>query len=260
MARMDAVMTAAVTLCALVVLSIASGCSSIGLGPSPNGGAGKGVIENPFLDTAWIQKQSQDRVVFRTKKGHRSLEVELPGDQPEFQDFMVPLTPQFAESIEGGEGRRPASLDADGVPMDQSYTERKPTATDLEIVNRMPQGNPADDRERQEIEQGLGLRPVEDPGPRGGTSYLASLDKVKQLFRLGRYEAGLLETDALLRSFPTDPRLYEMRGTLLDRLGYRDLAIRSWQQSVKLDPNNLALKAYLERKSDQSKWRKVSSE
>ncbi|HTL11093.1 MAG TPA: hypothetical protein VL588_01315 [Bdellovibrionota bacterium] len=256
---MDLALAGLVVTCLVVVLALTSGCSSMqqALGGGGGGDTAGRAISNPFQDTTWAERQSQERVVFRSKKGSRAIEVEVPSSTQEFEDFTIPMSPQFAAETPGG--RSPASVGGD-AGADTGYEDRKPTATDLEIVGAMPQGNPGDDHERQQIEEGLGLRPVEDAGPRAGVSYLASIDKVNQLFRGGRYEAGLLEIDALLRSYPTDPRLYEKRGTLLERLGYHELAIRSWQQAVKLDPDNLSLKAYLERKVDRAKWRKVSSE
>ena len=88
----------------------------------------------------------------------------------------------------------------------------------------------------------------EDSAPAADYSYLAALDHIKQLYKGARYEAALLEIDELVRAYPTDPKIYEMRGTLLDRLGRGDLAIKSWNQALRFDPGNQSLRRFIERK------------
>jgi Flp pilus assembly protein TadD len=80
---------------------------------------------------------------------------------------------------------------------------------------------------------------------------------VKQLFRNGRFEASLIEVDHLVKLYPTSGRLFEMRGTLLDRLGYGKLAVRSWKQALEFEPRNLSLKKMIEKREAQ---RNVASE
>jgi len=88
-------------------------------------------------------------------------------------------------------------------------------------------------------------------------SYLAKVDVVKQLFRNNRHEATLIEIDKLIKDYPTNAKLYEMRGTVLDRMGYKDLALRSWKQSLEFRPNQLPLKKIVDRRELQ---RGVASE
>ena len=54
--------------------------------------------------------------------------------------------------------------------------------------------------------------------------------------------------DDVLKLYQTDPKLYEMRGTLLDRLGKADLAFKSWNQALRFDPANQVLRRFVERK------------
>ena len=61
----------------------------------------------------------------------------------------------------------------------------------------------------------------------------------------------------MIKDYPTDAKLYEMRGTVLDRMGYKDLALRSWKQSLEFKPNQLALKKVVDRREIQ---RGVASE
>ena len=123
-----------------------------------------------------------------------------------------------------------------------------PTPADRELIAKLPQGLPEDQNKRHAVEQGLGLVPAEDSIPQQQTSYLAQLDHVKQLYRSSRYEAALIETDDLLKQYQTDPKLYEMRGTLLDRIGQPDLALKSWSQALRFDPQNQTLRRFVERK------------
>jgi len=203
----------------------------------------QGPIANPFEAYMGEDRAKQNNVVLRTKKGDRSVEVELPNNHGELSDFTVPMSPAFRE--DGGRG--PAS---DNGWLDERYKERGPGLTDREIVNSMPRGTSTgmDDSSRREIESGLGVMPAEDEAPVQDKSYLAALDHVKQLYKTARFEAGLLELDEMVRAYPTDPKLYEMRGTLLDRLGRTDLALKSWNQALRLNPGNESLKRFVERK------------
>jgi Flp pilus assembly protein TadD len=102
----------------------------------------------------------------------------------------------------------------------------------------------------------LGLQPSGEP-LNMDESYLAKLDVVKQLFRGGRYEAALIEIDREVKLYPTSGRLYEMRGTCLDRLGYPDLALKSWKQAFEFEPRKLSLKKIIDKREAQ---RNVASE
>jgi tetratricopeptide (TPR) repeat protein len=199
-------------------------------------------IANPFVDYYLLKAQgigAKDNIVLRTKKGDRSVEVELPNRAGELSDLVVPMSPAFKEA-----GRGPAG---DGT-LDNHYQERRPSISDRELTSGLPQGLAEDEGRRREVETGLGVIPSEDSAPAADQSYLAGLDHVKQLYRLARYEAAMLELDEMLRAYPTDPRLYEMRGTLFDRLGRPDLALKSWQQSLRYDPQNPSLQRFVERK------------
>ncbi len=120
--------------------------------------------------------------------------------------------------------------------------------TDREITHGLSKNAYTDDGKRKEVETELGLSPAEDQTPDRDRSYLAALDHIKQLYKRNRYEIALLELDEMIRLYPTDPKLYEMRGTLLDRTGNSELAIKSWSQALKLNANNIPLKRFIERK------------
>jgi tetratricopeptide (TPR) repeat protein len=215
-------------------------------------------ISNPFGYSDAL-RPGNENIVLRTKKGDRAVEVELPGGAGQASDFHLPLSPAFSDSARspasfGGStyvGGWAAASSLAGLDRTEEGTlaSRPPGYTDREIAATFPQTEPELDAPRRELESSLGLVPSADPTPQRDSSYLATVDWVKQLFRSGRYEAALLELDGLLRSYPTDPKIYEMRGTLLDRVGRTDLALRSWNQALRLNPRNSALRKFVERRS-----------
>ena len=205
------------------------------------------MIENPFggYGMNGMTDHSQD-ITLRSKKGDRSVEVSLPEDDN--SELQVPMNQKFASD------RSPASVGGqstgpDGV--DYQYSQQKSTVADHEIASTFNQGqDPVADAKKREIESQLGLQPS-DEMPNMDESYLAKVDVIKQLFRSGRFEAALIETDHMLKDYPTSPRLYEMRGTLLDRMGYGDLALKSWKQALEFEPNRLSLKKIVEKREQQ---------
>lgn len=232
-----------------------TGCASLksALAIRPEAEAA-GPILNPFTDYYYMSEQSKDNIVLRTKKGDRAIEVEIPGRAAQITDLVIPMSPNFGSDTGG---RSPASLDgyegydgaetSGGLPTPE-FKERAPSISDREIAATFSGLSGEEDLQRREIEKSLGLVPAADPSPASDYSYLAAIDHVKRLYRAARYEAALLATDELLREYPTDPQLYEMRGTLFDRIGKPDLALRSWNQALRLEPTNVTLRRFVERK------------
>jgi len=217
-------------------------------------------IQNPFGDFYENEKNDPNQsMILRTKKGDRSVEIELPRSDQNMTDFVIPVSPSFKDSgrsiaSSGGGGNTDNtnamqfdSASASGQTDD--FKARPPTPTDREIERTFPQSKPEDEDKRHDIETGLGLVPAQDQTPQQDMSYLASSDHIKQLYKFGRFEAAVLATDDLIRSYPTDPKLYEMRGTLLDRLGKPDLALKSWNQALRFEPTNAALRKFVERRA-----------
>jgi tetratricopeptide (TPR) repeat protein len=197
-------------------------------------------IDNPFGSVyPGAADDSGKSLVVRSKRGDRALEFEIPARGSEVSEWVVPVDPQQAQGAE----REASKGSAD-------YGDRKPSSVDREIQRTMPQIASVDAASRREIEGEMGLRASEEDMPKGDKSYLGAIDRIKSLFREGRYEAALLESEEMLKEHPTDPRLYEMRGTLLDRLGYADLARQSWNQALKLQPSNEPLRRFLGRRGE----------
>lgn len=203
-------------------------------------------IANPFKGYNREAEEQSNNLRFKTTHGDSSYEVNVPnaGDS----DLVVPFTEN------GAKGGRRMSRGEAGI--DYQYNETKPTMADREIASTFTKGaNTETEEKRQEIEQGLGLQGEE--GSSIDQSYLAKIDIVKQLFKNARFEAALIELDRLVQQYPNNSRLYEMRGTVLDRLGYTDLAIKSWRQALEFNPNRLGLKKLLEKREQQ---RNIASE
>jgi tetratricopeptide (TPR) repeat protein len=196
-------------------------------------------IHNPFDLYSWNQMK-QENIILRTKKGERSVEIELPGSTADMTDFVVPLAPSFRE-------KNTSSRYEEGT-LDEKYNDKPPGITDREITRKFASLSTPEDGKRREVETELGVIPADPEDLESNKSYLAAIDRIKQLYKKSRYEAALLEMDDMLRLYPMDAKVYQMRGTLLDRIGKPDLAIRSWNQALKFDPSNASLKRFVERK------------
>jgi tetratricopeptide (TPR) repeat protein len=232
---------------------IASSCSTLSsvFGKNSEADAPR-LIENPFGSFAGDVRDRNPGVILRSKRGDRSVEVQIPTNDQELGSLEFPMP-----STQSPSGRGLASVN--GRAIDESYTSQKPGLADREISRTFPQMSAVDDARRRQIESDLGLRMAEGESVEADSSYLARVDFVKQLFRESRFEAALIETDHLLKMYPTDPRLYEMRGTLYDKLGYTDLAVKAWNQSLKLNPDNDSLKRFMSQRRFQSGGRGVAS-
>jgi len=197
-----------------------------------------GAIHSPFAATQSSGAGAPSGgVILRTRKGDRSVEVEIPRDEIQgLTDLTIPLSPAFREGA------------ADGTGDTTAATLPPPSQTDRAIARAFPAASGAGESRMRETEQSLGLRPTEDATPESEVSYLASMDQLKDLYKRGRYETALLKSDQLVQQFPTDPKIYEMRGTLLDHVGQGALAVQAWQQALRLNPRNESLRQFVDRR------------
>jgi hypothetical protein len=235
------------------LFSLASGCVSAPGSKAAQNAMEQSPIENPFGAFAKTAvRDTNSNITYRSKHGDQSVEVEVPQDED--SEFTMPMNSKFSGHPKNQEMIVGETAE-NGV--DYQYQKQKPTIADREIASTF---NSADDgkndAKKSEIEQSLGLQPSDEP-LNMDESYLAKLDVVKQLFHGGRFEAALIEIDRLVKLYPTNGRLYEMRGTCLDRLGYPDLALKSWKQAYEFEPRKLALKKIIDKREAQ---RNVASE
>lgn len=218
----------------MFALILISGCSST---PSVDSNP----IDNPFgAAGAWRDSDSTNNITVRSKNGDRSTEVQLPNSYG--SDLEVPMNTKYMNApVMANESGKSSSVDS-------SYKTQKSTMGDREIVSTFGTTVKIEDEARKrEIEQSLGVH-ESDELPNMDQSYLGKIDVVKQLFRNGRHEAALIEIDHMIKDYPTNAKLYEMRGTILDRMGYHDLALRSWKQSLEFKPNQIALKRMVDKR------------
>lgn len=203
-------------------------------------------IENPFGNIYPQADAKRNSMILRSKKDNQSFELELPENQTRHTNLEIP-TSEIARQTASYD-RQPAQGPQNPSGPQHEYGGVRPGVTDHAIAGTFPKGDPRFDRDRSEIESGLGLSLAEDVVPESQESYLAGIDRIKQLYRKRRFEAGLLEIDKMLRMYPTDPKLHTMRGTLLDLLGYQELALKSWEEALNLNPKNISLQRFLDRK------------
>ncbi|MGK5084293.1 hypothetical protein WDW37_13435 [Bdellovibrionota bacterium FG-1] len=156
-------------------------------------------IHNPF-DAYDSKTDSTDNIIMRTRKGERSMEVELPGGTSHLSELSIPVSSALQDTV----ARNPASVS-----------------------------------------------PIEDPGANdpsaeGNESYVSALKHVQYLYKSRRFEAALIEIDHILKQYPTASKLHQMRGTLLDRIGQPQLALKSWRHALELDSGNVTLRRFVD--------------
>jgi tetratricopeptide (TPR) repeat protein len=234
------------TILALLTCITQVRCASLSSALAINSKPPSSRIASPFSSYQPGSETAQN-MILRTKQGDRTLELEIPGDSNKLGEFALPLSPTFLGSDRGPASAKNRSTDATGM-LDESYKNRAPSLSDRELLHSRSQGFPADEQKRHEIEESLSLSPSEDSIPAASSSYLGGIDHIKQLYRLARFEVALVETDEMIKQYPTDATLYEMRGTLMDRLGRRELALQAWNQSLRFEPKNAGLRRFIDRK------------
>ncbi len=228
-------------------------------------------IHNPFgaLYAQTVPEGSGNgNVILRTRQntpqGNRSVEIEIPSQTAGLTDLAIPVSSALASSPQRGPASAWGQNSSDSLAALESskaYQGLAPTLADREITRNFPQSTSANLAQQTEIEMGLGLVPAQDSIPEASESYLGALDQIKVLYRTGRFEAALIETDRLVKQYPTSPQIHQMRGTLLERVGQNELALKSWKQALELEPSNESLRKFIDRKEKNAIFlgRKVAS-
>jgi Flp pilus assembly protein TadD len=90
-------------------------------------------------------------------------------------------------------------------------------------------------------------KPGDDKPQSAKASYLLTLARVKELYRSKQYELALVELGELDRQYPEDEHILSMKGSLYERLGNKNLAREAWQQTLRINPYNLAVLEALQR-------------
>ena len=243
-----------ITLNILLFLAIASGCSTLSdfFATYPNSKYAEKPISNPFRSSS-VNKQNHSKMVLRRRSGNEAMELEMSHKDQTFSNMIIPLNDSSISQNDRG-------VASTQNRSHQEYDQIEPTPADKEITHQLEEHSEKRRVEQNEIEKQLGLKtsPKWEKNKKN-TSYLAKMDRIKRLFKDQRYEAALIEVDKMIQFYPQDPKLFQMRGSLLERLGYHKLAIRSWKQALDLNPSDKGLKKFLENQTQRNN-RRLSSQ
>lgn len=145
-------------------------CASLGSAFAINSKSTSPRIASPFSDYRPGTDTAQN-MILRTKKGDRTVELEIPGDTQNLSELVIPLSPAFQGNERGPASNRNRPTDATGM-LDESYKNRAPSSSDRGILQTRTQGLPEDELKRHEIEESLSLALSEDSAPEASSSYL----------------------------------------------------------------------------------------
>jgi tetratricopeptide (TPR) repeat protein len=71
--------------------------------------------------------------------------------------------------------------------------------------------------------------------------------EVNHLYNLGKYYEASVWVEELIRKRPKYTRAYIMKGSLMWVQGHKDIAKKTWEEALNLEPNNDEVKTLLER-------------
>ena len=125
------------------------------------------------------------------------------------------------------------------IPLDLGQLSQKPpgryqTEADGEII----------EAKKEAGEKVPEIKPGEEARAQ---SYLATLARVKELYKRRQYEMALIDLVKLDRQYPDDERILSMKGTLYSRLNRPKEAKKAWERVLSLNPNNETVARALER-------------
>ena len=91
--------------------------------------------------------------------------------------------------------------------------------------------------------------PVVKPTPeKKDDSYLVlGLIKIVRLVKDGNYEVALKKISALRKTFPLSTRLYNIEGSIYYKLKFYDFALKTWQKSLMIDPDQPSVEKFAAR-------------
>jgi tetratricopeptide (TPR) repeat protein len=194
----------------------------------------------------------RSRYVVRMTDGQRDWEIQLPEIATSYE-VKVPLS---------GKGGRLAVDQATMTAADREILQDREAAARAEsgdLDPPKPEGDglrQAGGRQRGARDEAGDAKPTEkrpprkpgdDKPPSAKSSYLLTLARVKELYRTRQYELALVEIGELDRQYPDDEHILSMKGSLYERLGNKNLAREAWQQTLRINPYNLAVLEALQR-------------
>jgi len=187
------------------------------------------------------------RYIVRMTDGQRDWEIQLPEIATAYE-VKVPLS---------GKGSRLAVDTATLTAADREILQDREAAARAEAGEPEPNEDaPPSGVRRAAVRSDDGQskpekrpprKPGEDKPASGKASYLLTLARVKDLYRTKQYELALVELGELDRQYPDDEHILSMKGSLYERLGNKNLAREAWQQTLRINPYNLAVLEALQR-------------
>jgi Flp pilus assembly protein TadD len=195
---------------------------------------------------------ARTRYVVRMTDGQRDWEIQLPEIATAYE-VKVPLSGKPASRLAVDMAtmtaadreilqEREASARADSGDL-----EPPPAKDDVGLKQAGGKRAAARDDGDGKPEKRAARKPGDDKPPSAKASYLLTLARVKDLYRTRQYELALVELAELDRQYPDDEHILSMKGSLYERLGNKNLAREAWQQTLRLNPYNLAVLEALQR-------------
>lgn len=195
------------------------------------------------------------RYVVRMSDGKRDWEVEFPEVATGYE-LRIPLQ-------EGGAGKagedvvvgadeltaadkqllealrkRNVNMEREGI-----YTNGQNEADpkDRNQLGNLDPGAELDDQGNDKPNTNKGVDPwagKEDKQAPSRRSYFLGLEKVKQLYRAGKYELAIVFLKKLEQDYPNDVQIMSMMGTLWSKVGQEELAREYWEKVLAIEPQN----------------------
>jgi tetratricopeptide (TPR) repeat protein len=187
------------------------------------------------------------RYVVRMTDGTRDWEIQLPEVSTAYE-VKVPLS-----------GKPSTRLAVDMPTMtaaDREILQEREAAARAEGDNDLPPSDAEglkraaardDSGDAKPAPKRASRKPGDDKPPSAKASYLLTLARVKDLYRSRQYELALVELAELDKQYPEDEHILSMKGSLYERLGNKNLAREAWQQTLRINPYNLAVLEALQR-------------
>ncbi|HMF41877.1 MAG TPA: hypothetical protein VKQ32_14485 [Polyangia bacterium] len=190
----------------------------------------------------------RSRYVVRMTDGHNDWEFQLPETATAYQ-VQVPLTNKSPGTRMAVDMATLTAADREILQEREAAAraeggEPEPPAADGEGLKRAAA---RDDAEGKPAPRRPARKPGDDKPPAGKASYLLTLARVKDLYKSRQYELALVELTELDRQYPEDEHILSMKGSLYERLGNKNLAREAWQQTLRINPYNLAVLEALQR-------------
>ena len=197
----------------------------------------------------------RSRYVVRMTDGQRDWEIQLPEIATAYE-VKVPLSgkpsPRLAvDSATMTAADREILQDREAAARAESGEldppARAPEGEGLRPAGGRQRGAGRDDSDARPADKRPTRKPGDDKPPSAKASYLLTLARVKELYRTRQYELALVEIGELDRQYPDDEHILSMKGSLYERLGNKNLAREAWQQTLRINPYNLAVLEALQR-------------